>query len=105
MLNRYRPGERVNDEDGLDLAAPLDRHTENVANVGYGVSHFVVLLTEDGTQCFRIVRTDSSGTDFSYPHWHRATSVVHRLDGVIFPESFVPAAGCTQRRCQPRYLE
>lgn len=27
-----------------------------------------VMMTEHGTQCFRIIRTDGSGTDFSYPH-------------------------------------
>jgi hypothetical protein len=68
MLNRYRPGQRVTDEDGLDLAALLERHTEYSAKVGCGVSHFEVMMTEHGTQCFRIVRTDSSGTDFSYRH-------------------------------------
>lgn len=68
MLNRYRPGERVNDEDALDVAALLERHTEYVAKVGCGVSHFQVMMTEHGTQCFRIIRTDGSGTDFSYPH-------------------------------------
>lgn len=68
MLNRYRPGERVNDDDALDLAALLERHTEYVAKVGSGVSHFQVMLTDHGTQCFRIIRTDGSGTDFSYPH-------------------------------------
>ncbi|MHC4049209.1 DCL family protein [Bradyrhizobium sp. 25ACV] len=68
MLNRYRPGERVSDEDGLDVATLLERHTEYVAKVGCGVSHFQVMMTEHGTQCFRIIRTDGSGTDFSYPH-------------------------------------
>lgn len=68
MLNRYRPGGRVSDDDGLDLAALLERHTEYVAKVGCGVSHFDVMMTEHGTQCFRIVRLDGSGTDFSYPH-------------------------------------
>lgn len=68
MLNRYRPGERVSDEDGLDVAALLERHTEYIAKVGCGVSHFQVMMTEHGTQCFRIIRTDGSGTDFSYPH-------------------------------------
>lgn len=68
MLDRYRPGERVSDEDGLDVAALLERHTEYVAKVGCGVSHFQVMMTEHGTQCFRIIRTDCSGTDFSYPH-------------------------------------
>lgn len=26
------------------------------------------MMTEHGTQCFRIIRTGGSGTDFSYPH-------------------------------------
>jgi len=68
MLNRYRPGERVSDGDALDVAALLERHTEYVAKVGCGVSHFLIMMTEHGTQCFRIIRTDGSGTDFSYPH-------------------------------------
>jgi hypothetical protein len=68
MLNRYRPGARVSVEDGLDLAALLERHTECVAKVGCGVSHFEVMMTEHGTQCFRIIRIDDSGTDFSFAH-------------------------------------
>lgn len=68
MLNRYRPGEWVNNEDCFDLAALLERHTGYVAKVGCGVSHFEVMMTEHGTQCFRIIRTDGSGTDFSYSH-------------------------------------
>lgn len=68
MLNCYQPGERVSDDDALDLAALLERHTEYVTKVGSGVSHFQVMMTEHGTQCFRIIRTDGSGTDFSYPH-------------------------------------
>ncbi len=68
ILNRYRPGERLTEEDGLDLVALLERHTEYVDKVGCGVGHFEVMRTEHGTQCFRIVRTDGSGTDFSYIH-------------------------------------
>ena len=68
MLNHYRPGERVSDDDGLDVVALLERHTEYVMKVGCGVDHFEVVMTEHGTQCFRIVRVDGSGTDFSYPH-------------------------------------
>lgn len=68
MLNRYSPGERVTDEDGLDLAALLERHTEYVEKVGCGIHCFEVMMTEHGTQCFRIVRNDGTGTDFSYPH-------------------------------------
>ena len=44
MLKRYRPGERVGDEDALDVAALLERHTENVTGVGGDVSHFQVLI-------------------------------------------------------------
>lgn len=68
LLNRYRPGERINDNDALDVAALLERHTKYVAKVGCGVSHFEVMMTEHGTQCFRVIRTDDSGTDFSYLH-------------------------------------
>jgi len=67
MLNRYRPGETVNDEDSLDLAALLERHPEYDRKVGCGVGHFAVMMTEHGSQCFRVVRTDGTGTDFSYP--------------------------------------
>lgn len=68
ILNRYRPGDRVTDEDSLDLAALLERHTEYVMKVGSGVKYFEVIMTEHGTQCFRIVRVDNTGTDFSYRH-------------------------------------
>lgn len=68
MLNRYRPGDRVSDEDSLDVASLLERHTEYVVKVGCGVSHYEVIRTQHGTQCFRIVRIDGTGTDFSYPH-------------------------------------
>jgi hypothetical protein len=68
MLNRYRPGERISDDDDLHLAALVERHSEYVAKVGCGISHFAVMMTEHGTQCFRIIRTDGSGTDFSYLH-------------------------------------
>lgn len=68
MLRRYQPGERVNYEDALDVAALLERHTEYTAKIGCGVSHFEVMMTEQGTPCFRIIRKDGSGTDFSYPH-------------------------------------
>lgn len=66
MLNRYGPGQKVSDLDFLDLSALLERHPEYANKVGAGVGHFEVVMTEHGTQCFRVVRTDGSGTDFSY---------------------------------------
>ncbi len=68
MLNSYRPGDRVSDEHSLDVAGLLERHPEYATKVGCGVDHFEIEMTEHGTQCFRIVRVDGSGTDFSYPH-------------------------------------
>lgn len=68
MLNRYKSGDRVNEEDSLHLAALLERHSEYISKVGCGVDHFEVILTEHGTQCFWVVRRDGSRTDFSYPH-------------------------------------
>lgn len=68
MLNRYEAGDRVGLNDSLDLSALLERHDEYAQKVGCGVDHFEVITTEHGTNCFRIVRTDGSGTDFSYRH-------------------------------------
>ena len=68
MLGRYKPGDRVNNSDALDLASLLERHDEYTTKVGSGVQHFEVIMTEHGTPCFRIVRPDKSGTDFSYRH-------------------------------------
>jgi Protein of unknown function (DUF3223) len=68
MLNRYRPKQRVSDQDAADLAALLKRHADCEEKVGVGISHFEVMRAEYGTQCFRVVRTDGTGEDFSYPH-------------------------------------
>jgi hypothetical protein len=67
MLNRYEPGQRVAETDFLDLSALLERHPEYAAKVGSGIDHFEVIMTDHGTQCFRVVRRDGTGTDFSYP--------------------------------------
>ena len=68
MLNRYRPKERVSDEDATDLAALLKRHSDYAGKIGVGIDHFEVMSAEFGTQCFRLVRTDGTGEGFSYPH-------------------------------------
>lgn len=68
MLNRYKVGDLVSDDDALDLSALLERHDEYLQKVGVGVDHFEVMATGHGTNCFRIVRNDGSGTDFSYRH-------------------------------------
>lgn len=66
MLKRYLPGQRVSDSDAADLTALLTRHPEHAAKVGTGIDHFEVMATEHGSNCFRIVRGDGTGTDFSF---------------------------------------
>jgi hypothetical protein len=58
MLNRYRLGERVIDENGLDVAALLERHTEYIAKVGL--------------RCQSCSRHDERARDALFPnHPHR----------------------------------
>lgn len=68
VLNRYRPKQRVSDDDAADLAALLKRHADYDDKIGVGIDHFEVMSAEFGTHCFRVVRTDGTGEDFSYPH-------------------------------------
>lgn len=68
MLYRYKPKQRVSDQDARDLAALLKRHSEYDEKVGTGISHFEVMNADYGTQCFRIIRLDGTGTDFSFIH-------------------------------------
>lgn len=68
MLGRYKAGDRVSSDDAIDLSALLERHSEYPQKVGKGVNHFEVMATEQGTNCFRVVRIDGSGTDFSFRH-------------------------------------
>lgn len=66
MLRSYRIGDRVSEADGIELLALLDRHPEYSDKVGRGLSHFEVMMTPENTPCFRLVRTDGTGTDFSF---------------------------------------
>ena len=68
MLNLYRPKQRVSEEDATHLAALLKRHSEYEEKVGMGIDHFEVMRAEYGTRCFRIVRKDGTGANFSYRH-------------------------------------
>jgi hypothetical protein len=66
MLNRYRPGDTVEEGDSLDLAAVLERHPEYAQKLGCGIERFEVMMTDHCTQCFRIIREDGTETDVSY---------------------------------------
>ncbi|MCJ2050256.1 DCL family protein [Methylobacterium sp. J-070] len=66
MLKRYKPGDRVSDEDAVDLAGLVQRHPEFTEKEGVGIDHFEVQSADYGTQCFRIVRKDGTWDRFSY---------------------------------------
>jgi hypothetical protein len=52
--------------DSLDLFCLIERHPEAQQKIGVGIDHFEVMKTTQGTTCFSLVRTDGSGTDFSF---------------------------------------
>ena len=66
MLNRYKPGERVSEEDGKDLAELLRRHPESKEKIGPGIDHFEVMSADYSTQCFWVVRSDETIERFSF---------------------------------------
>ncbi len=68
ILHSYEAGERVKEDDGKHLHALLKRHNEYTQKVGCGISHFEVMKTRHGSNCFKIIRNDGSGTDFSFYH-------------------------------------
>jgi hypothetical protein len=66
MLNKYSPGERVSDADASHLAGLFACHSEYERKRGVGVDHFEVMSADYRTQCFRVVRVDGTGEDFSF---------------------------------------
>lgn len=66
MLNRYRPGDTVTDDDREFLLEALKRHPEAATKIGSGVRGFEVRSADYGTQCFWILRVDGSDERFSY---------------------------------------
>jgi hypothetical protein len=66
MLNRYGVGERVAEDDGVQLGWLLARHPDAEEKIGTGVDYFSVRNAEFGTRCFEVVRSDGSKTDFSF---------------------------------------
>ncbi|MBI5656730.1 MAG: DCL family protein [Geobacter sp.] len=74
MLNRYRDGEELTQDDDAILFELLQRHPD-AEKIGVGVKLFYRDKTPDyPTSCFHIERIDGSTTDFSYPTCISATS-------------------------------
>jgi hypothetical protein len=80
ILNSYVPGDSVSDEDGYELTGLLERHREYDKKISCGIDHFEVMSAEYGTQCFLIVRTDGSKTDFSYRHCIKRDSPTRKTE-------------------------
>jgi hypothetical protein len=71
MLQRYKLGDRISDDDARHLHALLKRHDEADDKRGSGISHFAVESAPEpytGQRCFWIVRNDGSRIDVSYQH-------------------------------------
>ncbi|WP_010183323.1 DCL family protein [Sphingomonas sp. PAMC 26605] len=71
LLQRYKLGDRVSDEDEMHLHALLKRHDEADKKRGTGVAYFSVDSAPEpysGQRCFWITREDGSRIDISYQH-------------------------------------
>lgn len=68
ILNRYRPTERISDEDATFLKVALQRHPDADEKIGTGIDHFEVQVADYDTQCFCVARTDGSYARFSYKY-------------------------------------
>ncbi len=66
MLKRYKPGDRLSDQDGAEVADLFKRHPEYEERAGVGIDHFEVQSADFGSQCFRAVRLDGTWARFSY---------------------------------------
>lgn len=66
MLNRYKPGEDINETDSAELTALIIRHHNSASKIGSGISHFLVIQAPYGKTCFAIARTDGTCADFSF---------------------------------------
>lgn len=73
MLNKYKIGDAVFQEDAVHLVALLQRHDERDEKVGTGIAGFEVNVPprdvpQFSERCFWIVRNDGTRIDFSIGH-------------------------------------
>lgn len=68
MLNSYKPGDRVSDDDAEHLVELLKRHSEYESKLGCGIDHFEVMFADYSSQCFGVIRIDGTQDNFSYKH-------------------------------------
>lgn len=68
MLHRYEDEMIVNEADYKFLIELLSLHPEANEKIGIGVRRFYRRISEEGTPCFYLERTDGTNDDFSF-HW------------------------------------
>jgi hypothetical protein len=66
MLKRYQVGATISESDERALRWLIQRHPEYEQKRGCGIAKFTVMGAAYGSQCFAVVRTDGTSTDFSY---------------------------------------
>ena len=66
ILNSYKPGDQLNDEDFELIFDLLKKHPNAKEKIGEGVEKIAVERDEYTTQCFHIHRIDKSIENFSY---------------------------------------
>jgi hypothetical protein len=66
ILNIYRSGQIISEEDGRELTALITVSKYYDSNVEIGINHFEVESTKSGTNSFAIVFMDGSRKRFSY---------------------------------------
>jgi hypothetical protein len=65
LLNKYKTGKKIEDDDHDSLCALLSLHPEATSKIGSGIIHFYVAKTLGSTFCFFVSRPEGD-TDFSY---------------------------------------
>jgi hypothetical protein len=68
MRDRYRDCETVNLEDSKLLLELLELHPDAEEKRGNGVERFYCGISDEGTRCFFIERTDGTHIDFSFQY-------------------------------------
>jgi len=72
ILWKYKVGDTLETDDSNDVVDLLARHCDYAKKVGPGIKRMIVMLSEEGSRCFGIERTDGARVGFSY---HRCVTL------------------------------
>lgn len=66
ILWKYGINQRLDEEDSADVEQLFLRHKDHAGKTGAGVDHFVVMISDEGSRCFGVVRVNGTREGFSY---------------------------------------